>query len=336
MTLYDENNNPVSLDLEAVQNAIDTLSTLQENYVDSDELVSLESAEEIGEAYNLYFMLEDMCDQMDSVFESVNESFASNNKDMKAVFKEATRNIRHYTRQYRKHLILTKFNEAQQNLDEIQKILTDLKSQIKKMPASKICNASSLIVPTLVATLAVVAIPIAAKAIKSKMGEGGEIDDSEISDLEDEEFDDDDFYYGGINDFLNENKNIVVKGTIVASAAGVVTLLNSIKAWKVKAKEANRKANTGEDASREMNWCKATLLNMIAGHERALLRRRGHLQKAKSVIGGVKKFGSVHTIKRRIKQIDGQLNKNLSYDPRLKSKLTAEKRSLENQLRHLS
>ena len=54
MILYDENGSPVSLDLEAVQNAIDTIGSLTE---ENDMYVEEASADELDAYYEDYLAL---------------------------------------------------------------------------------------------------------------------------------------------------------------------------------------------------------------------------------------------------------------------------------------
>lgn len=307
MTLYDENNNPVSLDLESVQNAIDTLKTLSENYDDGD-YVELTEADDIITCYENYLSVVEACELLNEAsemtyFEEKSKGFEfgqlSDDKNMRDVLKNFNANTRELSKRYRRFLKENKFDEAQKVIDECQRILNDCKSEIKKMPASKICNLYYLIIPIATSIAAFVSVPI----VKKNIG--------------------------------YTSKGLIKVGAGAGALAGGVTLLSSLATWRKKVKEINTKENTGEEVSKEMNWAKVTILNILDNYQKQLTNCTAHIRKVNSKYGAKLTKDDARSIVQRINQIDNAITKSLKYDPARANKLKAEKRELQARLREL-
>ena len=142
MILYDENGSPVSLDLEAVQNAINTLGSLTE---DNDMYFEEASADELAAYYEDYLALMDadnafaVAEASEVVSEAKNNPL-HNNRDMKDVIKVNNNQIRDINKRMRKALRRKDFDEADKLCEQGLSISKATYAEIKKMPASVIGN----------------------------------------------------------------------------------------------------------------------------------------------------------------------------------------------------
>ena len=133
-----------------------------------------------------------------------------------------------------------------------------------------------------------------------------------------------------------------MKSTLLAAGGGVAagTVLAAITSQVVtirqKHKEAMRKANSGEDVSKEMNWCKAAILSSFDRVIKSFTKVKAQIKKAKSEYKTSNVYDDADSITKRIADINKQLDKNLSYDPKKAGQLKAEKQKLMQKLNSLS
>ena len=238
MILYDENGSPVSLDLEAVQNAIDTLGSLTE---DNDMYFEEASADELAAYYEDYLSLMDadnaiaVAEATEIVTEKNNP--LHNNSDMKDVLRSYNNVTRDLNKRIRKALRQDNYAEAEKLYDQAISNIKACQSEIKKMPASVIGNIMPVVIGSMVAIGALVSIPIG-KKIASKLPEK----------------------QAAVAKRAATNRGAFVGGAgigfaLTSAIKGQITMIRQ------KHKEAMRKANSGEEVSKEMNWCKAELLS---------------------------------------------------------------------------
>ena len=313
MILYDENGSPVSLDLEAVQNAIDTLGSLTEN---NDIVYEEASAEELAAYYEDYLSLMDadnaiaVAEATEIVTEKNNP--LHNNSDMKDVLRSYNNVTRDLNKRIRKALRQDNYAEAEKLYDQVISNIKACQSEIKKMPASVIGNIMPVAIGSMVAIGALVSIPIG-KKIASKFPEN----------------------QAAVAKRAATNRGDFVGGAgigfaLTAAIKGQITMIRQ------KHKEAMRKANYGEDVSKEMNWCKAQIL---ASYDKALkqtIAKKAEIKKAKSEYKTANVYDDADSIRSRINDINKQLDKNLSYDPKKAGMLKAEKQKLMQKLNSLS
>lgn len=314
MTLYDENGSPVSLDLEAVQNAIDTLGSLTEN---NDIVYEEASAEELAAYYEDYLSLMDadnaiaVAEATEIVTEAKNNPL-HNNSDIKDVLRSYNNVTRDLNKRMRKALRQDNYAEAEKLCDQAISNVKACRSEIKKMPASVIGNIMPVAIGSMVAIGALVSIPIGRK-LASKLPEKYQDDAKQAS---------------------------TNRGAFVAGAGIGFALTKAIKGQitmiRQKHKEAMRKANTGADVSKEMNWCKAEILASFDKSLKHLLAKKAEIKKAKSEYKTANVYDDADSIKSRIADINKQLDKNLSYDPKKAGQLKAEKQKLMQKLNSLS
>lgn len=304
MTLYDEYGNPVSLDLESVQSAIDTLGSLSENYDDGFE--ELTEASDIIAYYENYISLNEACDALEEAagFEYLEEKSGrgfeklTNNREMRMVYSNWSNKTRELNKRYRRFIKEGKFDEAQKAIDECQRLLNEVKADIKKMPAATICNLGAVIPGLLLSVAAFVSTPILKK-------------------------------YGV------ETKQMISVGIGYGAGTGVGALINAVKTWRRKVKEANLKINNGEDATKELNWCKTNLLNLLDNYQKQLNNCNAYLRKVKSKYNTKRTYEDADGISMRLKQIDSELQRSLKYDPSKAARLRAEKKALQAKMRAL-
>lgn len=311
MILYDENGSPVSLDLEAVQNAINTLGSLTE---DNDMYFEEASADELAAYYEDYLALIDadnafaVAEASEVVSEAKNNPL-HNNRDMKDVIKANNNQIRDINKRMRKALRRKDFDEADKLCEQGLSISKATYAEIKKMPASVIGNIIPIAIGSIIAAATLASAPIASHILKKSGDEDGARD---------------------------------MKGKLLAAGAGTAagTVLSAITAQVVtirqKHKEAMRKANSGEDVSKEMNWCKAALLSSFDRVIKSFTKVKAQIKKAKSEYKTSNVYDDADSITKRIADINKQLDKNLSYDPKKAGQLKAEKQKLMQKLNSLS
>lgn len=311
MILYDENGSPVSLDLEAVQNAINTLGSLTE---DNDMYFEEASADELAAYYEDYLALMDadnafaVAEASEVVSEAKNNQL-HNNRDMKDVIKANNNQIRDINKRMRKALRRKDFDEADKLCEQGLSISKATYAEIKKMPASVIGNIIPIAIGSIIAAAALASAPIASHILKKSGDEDGARD---------------------------------MKGKLLAAGAGTAagTVLSAITSQVImirqKHKEAMRKANSGEDVSKEMNWCKAALLSSFDRVIKSFIKVKVQIKKAKSEYKTANVYDDADSITKRIKDINKQLDKDLSYDPKKAGQLKAEKQKLMQKLNSLS
>lgn len=311
MILYDENGSPVSLDLEAVQNAINTLGSLTE---DNDMYFEEASADELAAYYEDYLALMDadnafaVAEASEVVSEAKNNPL-HNNRDMKDVIKANNNQIRDINKRMRKALRRKDFDEADKLCEQGLSISKATYAEIKKMPASVIGNIIPIAIGSIIAAATLASAPIANHILKKSGDEDGAR---------------------------------YMKNQLLAAGGGVAagTVLSAITAQVVtirqKHKEAMRKANSGEDVSKEMNWCKAALLSSFDRVIKSFIKVKAQIKKAKSEYKTSNVYDDADSITKRIADINKQLDKNLSYDPKKAGQLKAEKQKLMQKLNSLS
>ena len=311
MILYDENGSPVSLDLEAVQNAIDTVGSLTE---ENDMYFEEASADELDAYYEDYLALVD-ADNAFAVAEAtelVSEAKKNplhNNRDMKDVIKANNNQIRDINKRMRKALRRKDFDEAEKLCDQGLSISKATYAEIKKMPASVIGNIIPIAIGSIIAAAALASAPIASSILKKSGDEDG----------------------------ARYMKNHLLAAGGGAAAGTVLSAITSqIVTIRQKHKEAMRKANSGEDVSKEMNWCKAAILSSLDRAIKSLTKKKAQIKKAKSEYKTSNVYDDADSITKRIKDINKQLDKNLSYDPKKAGQLKAEKQKLMQKLNSLS
>ena len=311
MILYDENGSPVSLDLEAVQNAIDTLGSLTE---ENDMYFEEASADELAAYYEDYLALvnADNAFAVAEATELVSEAKKNslhNNRDMKDVIKANNNQIRDINKRMRKALRRKDFDEADKLCEQGLSISKATYAEIKKMPASVIGNIIPIAIGSIIAAAALASAPIASHILKKSGDEDGAR---------------------------------YMKGKLLAAGGGAAagTVLSAITSQIVtirqKHKEAMRKANSGEDVSKEMNWCKAALLSSFDRVIKSFIKVKVQIKKAKSEYKTSNVYDDADSITKRIADINKQLDKNLSYDPKKAGQLKAEKQKLMQKLNSLS
>ena len=313
MILYDENGSPVSLDLEAVQNAINTLGSLTE---DNDMYFEEASADELAAYYEDYLALMDadnaiaVAEATEIVTEKKNP--LNNNSDMKDVLRSYNNVTRDLNKRIRKALRQDNYAEAEKLYDQAISNIKACQSEIKKMPASVIGNIMPVVIGSMVAIGALVSIPIG-KKIASKLPE---------------------------KQVAAAKRGVTNRGAFVGGAGIGFALTSAIKGQitmiRQKHKEAMRKANSGEDVSKEMNWCKAQILASLDKALKQTIANKAEVKKAKSEYKTANVYDDVDSIKNRINDINKQLDKNLSYDPKKAGQLKAEKQKLMQKLNSLA
>lgn len=309
MILYDENGSPVSLDLEAVQNAIDTLGSLTENDMYFEEA----SVDELNAYYEEYLALVD-ADNAFAVAEATElvteakENPLHNNRDIKDVFRANNNQIRDINKRMRKALRRKDFDEAEKLCEQGLSISKASYAEIKKMPASIIGNIVPVAIGAIIAAATLVSAPIASNILK-KAG------------------DDDGARY-------KKTQLLAAGGTAAATLLAAIT--SQVVTIRQKHKEAMRKANSGEDVSKEMNWCKAALLSSLNRVIKSFTKVKAQIKKAKSEYKTSNVYDDADSITTRIADINKQLDKNLSYDPKKAGMLKAEKQKLMQKLNSLA
>ena len=173
MTLYDENGDQVSLDLEAVQNAIDTLGSLTE---ENDMYFEEASADELDAYYEDYLALVDADNAcaVPEATELVSEAKKNplhNNRDMKDVIKANNNQIRDINKRMRKALRRKDFDEAEKLCEQGLSISKATYAEIKKMPASIIGNIIPVAISAGIAAATLVSAPIASCLLKQSGNE---------------------------------------------------------------------------------------------------------------------------------------------------------------------
>ena len=311
MILYDENGSPVSLDLEAVQNAINTLGSLTE---DNDMYFEEASADELAAYYEDYLALMDadnafaVAEASEVVSEAKNNPL-HNNRDMKDVIKANNNQIRDINKRMRKALRRKDFDEADKLCEQGLSISKATYAEIKKMPASVIGNIIPIAIGSIIAAAAVASAPIASHILKKSGDEDG----------------------------ARYMKNhLLAAGGGAAAGTVLAAITNQVVTSRQKHKEAMRKANSGEDVSKEMNWCKAALLSSFDRVIKSFIKVKAQIKKAKSEYKTSNVYDDADSITKRIKDINKQLDKDLSYDPKKAGQLKAEKQKLMQKLNSLS
>ena len=311
MILYDENGSPVSLDLEAVQNAINTLGSLTE---DNDMYFEEASADELAAYYEDYLALMDadnafaVAEASEVVSEAKNNPL-HNNRDMKDVIKANNNQIRDINKRMRKALRRKDFDEADKLCEQGLSISKATYAEIKKMPASVIGNIIPIAIGSIIAAAALASAPIASHILKKSGDEDGAR------------------YMKGI---------LLAAGGGAAAGTVLSAITSQIVTIRQKHKEAMRKANSGEDVSKEMNWCKAALLSSFDRVIKSFIKVKVQIKKAKSEYKTSNVYDDADSITKRIKDINKQLDKDLSYDPKKAGQLKAEKQKLMQKLNSLS
>lgn len=309
MTLYDENGNPVSLDLEAVQNAIDVLGNLSE----SDMYFEEASAEELDAYYEYYLALVDADNafavaEATEVVSEAKKNPLHNNRDMKDVIKVNNNQIRDINKRMRKALRRKDFDEAEKLCDQGLSISKASYAEIKKMPASIIGNIIPVAISAVIAGATLVSAPIASSILKKS----GNDDLAAVA-----------------------KKNLLAAGGGMATGTVLAAITNQVVTIRQKHKEAMRKANSGEDVSKEMNWCKAAILSSFDRVIKSFIEIKAQIKKAKSEYNTLNVYDDADSIKQRINDINKQLDKDLSYDPKKAGMLKAEKQKLMQKLNSL-
>lgn len=311
MILYDENGSPVSLDLEAVQNAINTLGSLTE---DNDMYFEEASADELAAYYEDYLALMDadnafaVAEASEVVSEAKNNPL-HNNRDMKDVIKANNNQIRDINKRMRKALRRKDFDEADKLCEQGLSISKATYAEIKKMPASVIGNIIPVAIGSLIAAAALASAPIASSILKKSGDENGA---------------------------RSMKNHLLAAGGGAAVGTVLAAITNQVVTIRQKHKEAMRKANSGEDVSKEMNWCKAALLSSFDRVIKSFIKVKVQIKKAKSEYKTTNVYDDADSITKRIKDINKQLDKDLSYDPKKAGQLKAEKQKLMQKLNSLA
>ena len=311
MILYDENGSPVSLDLEAVQNAINTLGSLTE---DNDMYFEEASADELAAYYEDYLALMDadnafaVAEASEVVSEAKNNPL-HNNRDMKDVIKANNNQIRDINKRMRKALRRKDFDEAEKLCEQGLSISKATYAEIKKMPASIIGNIIPVAISAVIAAATLVSAPIASSILKKSGDEDGA---------------------------RSMKNHLLAAGGGAAVGTVLAAITNQVVTIRQKHKEAMRKANSGEDVSKEMNWCKAALLSSFDRVIKSFIKVKVQIKKAKSEYKTSNVYDDADSITKRIKDINKQLDKDLSYDPKKAGQLKAEKQKLMQKLNSLS
>ena len=317
MILYDENGSPVSLDLEAVQNAINTLGSLTE---DNDMYFEEASADELDAYYEDYLALVNadnafaVAEATELVSEAKNNTL-HNNKDMKDVIKANNNQIRDINKRMRKALRRKDFDEAEKLCEQGLSISKATYSEIKKMPASIIGNIIPVAISAVIAAATLVSAPIASSILKKSV------------------YDSYDVYEEGARYRRNQ---LLAAGAGTAAGTVLSAITSQVIMIRQKHKEAMRKANSGEDVSKEMNWCKAALLSSFDRVIKSFIKVKVQIKKAKAEYKTANVYDDADSITKRIKDINKQLDKDLSYDPKKAGQLKAEKQKLMQKLNSLS
>ena len=311
MILYDENGSPVSIDLEAVQNAIDTLGSLTE---ENDMYFEEASADELDAYYEDYLALvnADNAFAVAEATELVSEAKKNplhNNRDMKDVIKANNNQIRDINKRMRKALRRKDFDEAEKLCEQGLSISKATYAEIKKMPASIIGNIIPVAIGSLIAAAALASAPIASSILKKSGDENGA---------------------------RSMKNHLLAAGGGAAVGTVLAAITNQVVTIRQKHKEAMRKANSGEDVSKEMNWCKAALLSSFDRVIKSFIKVKVQIKKAKSEYKTSNVYDDADSITKRIKDINKQLDKDLSYDPKKAGQLKAEKQKLMQKLNSLS
>ena len=311
MILYDENGSPVSLDLEAVQNAINTLGSLTE---DNDMYFEEASADELAAYYEDYLALMDadnafaVAEASEVVSEAKNNPL-HNNRDMKDVIKANNNQIRDINKRMRKALRRKDFDEAEKLCEQGLSISKATYAEIKKMPASVIGNIIPIAIGSIIAAAALASAPIASSILKKSGDENGA---------------------------RSMKNHLLAAGGGIAAGTVLAAITNQVVTIRQKHKEAMRKANSGEDVSKEMNWCKAAILSSFDRVIKSFIKVKVQIKKAKSEYKTSNVYDDADSITKRIADINKQLDKDLSYDPKKAGQLKAEKQKLMQKLNSLS
>ena len=311
MILYDENGSPVSLDLEAVQNAIDTLGSLTE---ENDMYFEEASVDQLNAYYEDYLALVD-ADNAFAVAEATEfvaeakENPLHNNRDMKDVVKANNNQIRDINKRMRKALRRKDFDEAEKLCEQGLSISKATYTEIKKMPASIIGNIVPVAISAIIAAATLVSAPIANSILKKS----GNDDLAAVA-----------------------KKNLLATGGGMAAGTLLGAITNQVVTIRQKHKEAMRKANSGEDVSKEMNWCKAAILSSFDRVIKSFTKVKVQIKKAKLAYKTSNAYDDADSIKARINDINKQLDKDLSYDPKKAGALKAEKQKLMQKLNSLA
>ena len=311
MILYDENGSPVSLDLEAVQNAIDTLGSLTE---ENDMYFEEASADELDAYYEDYLALvnADNAFAVAEATELVSEAKKNplhNNRDMKDVIKANNNQIRDINKRMRKALRRKDFDEAEKLCEQGLSISKATYAEIKKMPASVIGNIIPIAIGSIIAAAALASAPIASSILKKSGDENGA---------------------------RSMKNHLLAAGGGIAAGTVLGAITNQVVTIRQKHKEAMRKANSGEDVSKEMNWCKAALLSSFDRVIKSFTKVKAQIKKSKSEYKTSNVYDDADSITKRIADINKQLDKDLSYDPKKAGQLKAEKQKLMQKLNSLS
>ena len=311
MILYDENGSPVSLDLEAVQNAINTLGSLTE---DNDMYFEEASADELAAYYEDYLALMDadnaiaVAEASEVVSEAKNNPL-HNNRDMKDVIKANNNQIRDINKRMRKALRRKDFDEAEKLCEQGLSISKATYAEIKKMPASVIGNIIPIAIGSIIAAAALASAPIASSILKKSGDENGA---------------------------RSMKNHLLAAGGGAAAGTVLAAITSQVVTIRQKHKEAMRKANSGEEVSKEMNWCKAALLSSFDRVIKSFTKVKAQIKKAKSEYKTTNVYDDADSITKRIADINKQLDKDLSYDPKKAGQLKAEKQKLMQKLNSLS
>lgn len=308
MTLYDESGNAVELDLEAMQNAIDTLSTIDESY---DDLFTEDFTEnDLLEYYVEYVELTETADILNEKIEDTvakNLEYSERNKNIRQEYKDYIADLTAITKRYRQALRERKYDVALKELDAAKKLTAQVKSEVRSMPVKKdILVTIFIIVSFLVAIARLIAIPIVRKK-------------------------------GGIKTLGWDKKQSTTMLSIGAGeaivAGGIAVLMGPIQNIKNKVKDIREANNRGETPKvNEYNTVKNLVLNAIKFYEKYLNALSGQLARARSLSKTVDVFDNTSDLERRIAQLEKKLDRNL--DPAKAKKVREELARLKEELRN--
>lgn len=308
MTLYDESGNAVELDLEAMQNAIDTLSTIDESY---DDLFTEDFTEnDLLEYYVEYVELTETADILNEKIEDTvakNLEYSERNKNIRQEYKDYIADLTAITKRYRKALRERKYDVALKELDAAKKLTAQVKAEVRSMPVKKdILVTIFIIVSFLVAIARLIAIPIVRKN-------------------------------GGIKTFGWDKKQSTTALSIGAGeaivAGGIAVLMGPIQNIKNKVKDIREANNRGETPKvNEYNTVKNLVLNAIKFYEKYLNALSGQLTRARSLSKTVDVFDNTSDLERRIAQLEKKLDRNL--DPAKAKRIREELAKLKEELRN--
>ena len=312
MTLYDESGNAVELDLEAMQNAIDTLSTFDESY---DDLFTEDFTE--SELLEYYVDYVDLNETVEILTEKIEDTMAKGleyserDKNVSTELRDYVVNVKAIIKRYKMALRERKYDVALKELDAAKKLTAQVKAEVRSMPVSKgILQNITIVISFALALASLIAIPIVRKSKKV-----GEMLDKK-----------------GVSKDQFTKAAAAVAGNAIVSG-GITALLGPITNLKNKVKDIREANNRGETPkANDYNAIKNVALGVIKSYEKYLGKLSVNLTKLRSFSRTVDVYDTADDIQRRIEQLESKLNRNL--DPAKARKVREELAKLKEELRN--